>query len=89
MKRLFDCILSGMAISVFCPIGFVLAVILRFTGEAQGEFLELANSEGIMTRPAWTPLHLLPLFYDCPKMDLTVKETMARRVVNIPSTASL
>ena len=59
------------------------------SGEAQESFLELANSEGIMTRPAWTPLHLLPLFSDCPKMDLTVTETMARRVVNIPSTASL
>ena len=59
------------------------------SGEAQGEFLELANSEGIMTRPAWTPLHMLPLFSDCPKMDLTATESMARRVVNIPSTASL
>ena len=35
MKRLFDCILSGLAILVFCPIGFVLAVILRFTGEGE------------------------------------------------------
>ena len=59
------------------------------SGEAQKSFLELANSEGIMTRPAWTPLHLLPLFSDCPKMDLTITESMARRVVNIPSTASL
>ncbi|MDB4399137.1 LegC family aminotransferase [Akkermansiaceae bacterium] len=59
------------------------------SGEIQHQFLKLANREGIMSRPAWTPLHLLPLFYDCPKMDLTVTETMARRVVNIPSTASL
>ena len=35
MKRLFDCILSGFAILVFCPIGFVLAVILRLTGEGE------------------------------------------------------
>ncbi len=35
MKRFFDCILSGFTISVFCPIGFVLAVILRFTGEGE------------------------------------------------------
>ncbi|MDB4735907.1 sugar transferase [Akkermansiaceae bacterium] len=35
MKRFFDCILSGFAILVFCPIGFVLAVILRFTGEGE------------------------------------------------------
>ena len=35
MKRLFDCILSGFAILVFCPIGFVLALILRLTGEGE------------------------------------------------------
>ena len=35
MKRLFDCISSGFAILVFCPIGFFLAVILRFTGEGE------------------------------------------------------
>ena len=35
MKRLFDCILSAFAILVFCPIGFVLAVILRSTGEGE------------------------------------------------------
>ena len=35
MKRLFDCISSGFAILVFCPIGFVLAVILKFTGEGE------------------------------------------------------
>jgi lipopolysaccharide/colanic/teichoic acid biosynthesis glycosyltransferase len=35
MKRFFDCILSGVVILVFCPIGFFLAVILRFTGEGE------------------------------------------------------
>ncbi|MDB4556695.1 sugar transferase [Akkermansiaceae bacterium] len=35
MKRLFDRTLSGFAILVFCPIGCVLAVILRFTGEGE------------------------------------------------------
>ncbi|MDB4713775.1 LegC family aminotransferase [Akkermansiaceae bacterium] len=59
------------------------------SGEAQRGFLELANSEGIMTRPAWTPLHMLPIFSDCPKMDLNITESMAQRIVNIPSTASL
>tara|TARA_B100001093_G_C26738591_1_gene975605 strand:- start:66 stop:1217 length:1152 start_codon:yes stop_codon:yes gene_type:complete len=59
------------------------------SGEAQEGFLMRANSGGLMTRPAWTPLHMLSLFSDCPKMDLRITESMARRVVNIPSTASL
>ena len=35
MKRFFDCIVSGLAIFVIWPIGLVLAVILRFTGEGE------------------------------------------------------
>ena len=42
-----------------------------------------------MTRPAWTPLHLLPIYSNCPKMDLEITENMFRRVINIPSSAKL
>lgn len=35
MKRIFDCILSGLALIFFLPVGFILAVILRFTGEGE------------------------------------------------------
>ena len=35
MKRFFDVTLSGMAMLMFCPIGIVLAVLLRFTGEGE------------------------------------------------------
>jgi len=59
------------------------------SGVDQRSFIELANSEGIMTRPAWRPLHMQSPFADCPKMDLSTTESMARRVVNIPSSASL
>lgn len=59
------------------------------SGETQNLLLEVTNSKGIMTRPAWTPLHLLPIFEGCPAMDLSVSESMARRTVNIPSTAGL
>ena len=51
--------------------------------------LEATNSQNIMTRPVWTPLHLLPMYDDCPRMLLEVTEAVASRVVNIPSTAGL
>ena len=51
--------------------------------------LSLTNDAGIMTRPAWTPLHLLPMFAHSPRMDLSVAESLARRLVNIPSSAFL
>jgi lipopolysaccharide/colanic/teichoic acid biosynthesis glycosyltransferase len=35
MKRLFDIVSSGLAILLFLPIGLVLALILRFTGEGE------------------------------------------------------
>lgn len=51
--------------------------------------LAATNDVGIMTRPAWTPMHRLPMFADAPKMDLSVTESMAARLINIPSSAKL
>jgi perosamine synthetase len=44
-----------------------------------------ANAAGFMARPVWTPMHRLPMFKDCPRMDLAVAEDIAARLVNIPS----
>lgn len=51
--------------------------------------LALTNDEGISTRPLWTPLHQQTMYSSCPRMDLSVTETLAQRVINIPSSASL
>jgi len=51
--------------------------------------LEMTNSAGIMTRPVWTLMHRLPMFKECPKMDLGVAESLERTLINIPSSASL
>lgn len=51
--------------------------------------LEATNSQGIMTRPAWTLMHRLPMFADCPRMDLALAENLESRLVNIPSSAVL
>ncbi len=51
--------------------------------------LQLTNDAGIMTRPAWTLMHRLPMFANCPKMDTSVAESLERRMVNIPSSAML
>lgn len=53
------------------------------------EILQRTHSEGIVTRPAWTLLSELPMYKDCPRMDLTVAQDLERRLVNIPSSASL
>lgn len=53
------------------------------------EILEAANNEGIMTRPAWTLMHRLPMFAQCPRMDLSSAEDLEKRLINIPSSAIL
>ena len=51
--------------------------------------LDLTNSNGIMTRPAWRLMHKLPMYKDCPSMDLSVAERLEASLINIPSSASL
>jgi len=47
------------------------------------------RSNGIMARPAWTLMHKLPMFQDCPRMDVPVAEDVESRLINIPSSAFL
>ncbi|MGJ8648946.1 MAG: LegC family aminotransferase [Opitutaceae bacterium] len=57
--------------------------------ELRNQILEMTNSQNIMTRPIWIPLHELPMYADCPRMELPVTESLAQRIINIPSTAGL
>ena len=49
--------------------------------------LEETNRQGIQTRPAWTLMSRLPMFSDCPRMDLSTAESLERCIINIPSSA--
>jgi perosamine synthetase len=51
--------------------------------------MEATNEAGFMTHPARTLMHRLPIFADCPKMDISVVEDLEKRIINIPSSASL
>lgn len=53
------------------------------------ELLALTNDAGIMTRPAWTLMHKLPMFAGCPRMKLAVAESLEKQLINIPSSARL
>jgi perosamine synthetase len=53
------------------------------------EVLAAANDAGLMTRPAWTLMHRLPAFAICPRMPLTVAESLESRLINLPSSAHL
>ena len=51
--------------------------------------LAATNDAGLMTRPAWTLMHRLAPYRASPKMELPVAESLARRLINLPSSAQL
>lgn len=55
----------------------------------RGAVLAITNEAGLMTRPAWTLLHRLPMYRDCPRAPLPVAEGIERRLINLPSSAGL
>ena len=57
--------------------------------EERDKFLKYANDNGVMSRPVWTLMHLLPMFSNFLKTDLTNSELVADRLVNIPSSVRL
>lgn len=57
--------------------------------DALGDVLETLNASGYMSRPVWTLMHLLPMYVACPRADLAGSESLATRVVNLPSSPRL
>ena len=51
--------------------------------------LAATNDNGMMTRPAWTLMHKLPMYSHCPTADVSVAEELEARLINIPSSANL
>ena len=58
-------------------------------GTDRDEVLAVTNARGIMTRPVWTLMHRLPMYSAAPRADLSGAEDIERRLVNVPSSASL
>jgi perosamine synthetase len=56
---------------------------------AREAILAASNGEGLMTRPPWTPMHLLVPFAECPRMALPVTEALQPRILNLPSSPHL
>jgi aminotransferase in exopolysaccharide biosynthesis len=59
------------------------------TAQHRDSILEATNDAGFMTRPAWTLMHRLVMYADCPTMELPVAESLERRIINIPSSSEL
>ena len=65
-------------------------IILEKNWEDQRDSILVAtNSSGIMTRPSWTLLHKLHPYKGFPCMDLSISESLEKRIINIPSSSNL
>ncbi len=66
-----------------------LNTILLTDPAQRSPLLTLAHEQGIGLRPAWTPLHQLPMYLTAPKANLSRTENLAARIVNLPSSPGL
>jgi perosamine synthetase len=53
------------------------------------ELLQAGQRDGLELRASWTPLHRLPMYIECPRMNLEVAESLAERIVTLPSSGRL
>ena len=64
-------------------------VLDREHAAARDRLLEALHGHGIRARPLWTPMHLLPMYRDCPRSPLPIAEDMHTRCINFPSSPFL
>ncbi len=72
-----------------CRSNYWLNVVILNDKEAQQEFLQYTNDNGVMTRPIWELMSRLPMFEHCEHDGLANTVWFADRVVNIPSSVRL
>ena len=53
------------------------------------DVLTALSDSGFGARPAWTLMHKLPMFAQSPRGDLAAAESIERRLINLPSSASI
>lgn len=66
------------------------AILLDETyADRRDDLLAALNDAGFGARPVWTLMHKLPMFAQSPRGDLSTAESIERRLINLPSSASI
>ncbi len=95
-RRLFECYQAAftkvpqariVVEPVACQSNYWLQALLLDESAAmqRDAILAVTNDAGLMTRPPWKPMHRLAPYLNCPRMDLSVTESLERRLINLPS----
>ena len=69
----------------YATSNYWLNTLLLKNRSERDAFLEYTNKHQVMTRPAWQLMHRLPMFENTLRNDLSMAESLADRLVNIPS----
>ncbi|MFK0278784.1 LegC family aminotransferase [Ensifer sp. NPDC090286] len=90
-KALFDGVLDVSFISepANTRSNYWLSSIRIKDSEAFGTVISEANHRGIMVRPLWDLMHTLPMYGQCPSMNLDIATMLSREVVSLPSSVNL
>lgn len=72
-----------------CRSNYWLNAVILKDKQAQLEFLQQTNDNGVMTRPIWELMNRLPMFEHCQNDGLENTIWFADRVVNIPSSVRI
>lgn len=95
-RRYAECFADAAGLRLFAdaPFGasnhWLMSLILDTGNESSLEpILAATNAAGLTTRPAWMPMHELPIYTGNPRASLPVTESLARRIVNLPSSPFL
>ncbi|MBI3771283.1 MAG: LegC family aminotransferase [Gammaproteobacteria bacterium] len=62
-----------------------LLIFSGITRHERDELLGMCHEANILCRPIWTPMHRLPMYESCPRMDLSITEKLHERVICLPS----
>lgn len=68
-----------------------LVTLLADAGNKEwlNETLQSLHNARLLCRPIWTPLHQLSMYKTNPRADLQVTESLANRIINLPSSVKL
>ena len=72
-----------------CRSNYWLNAVILKNKQAQLDFLQQTNDNGVMTRPIWELMNRLPMFEHCQNDGLNNTIWFADRVVNIPSSVKI
>lgn len=72
-----------------CRSIYWLNAVLTPDAASRDALLRACHERGLMVRPAWSLMHRLPMYRECPRADLSVAEALEARMVCLPSGVAL